>query len=132
MPSALVKLLNSPGLFRITAEHSKKVRAHPQDKMCMLVDAGELIGLKDGEPIEGTVINANQTVLIKPNVPLTASKYHALVSYNPQLSLHGAIVSPVSPIVRPGEEDMIGLMIRASKKLDLADIGHVFELYQID
>jgi hypothetical protein len=132
MNSALVKLLNSPGLFKITTQNKGKVRIHPQDKMCMLVDAGEIINLKDGEVIEGNSIQANQTVLIKPNIPLVPSKYHALVSYNPQLSLNGLLVSPVSMLVRPGEEDMIGLIIRASKKTDLSEIGHIFELYMID
>ncbi len=132
MNSAFVKLLNSPGLFRLTSANKDKVRIHPQDKMCMLVDAGDIISLKDGEVLENDILQANQTVLIKPNIPLVPSKYHAFVSYNPQLSMSGLIVSPVSPVVRPGEEDMVGLIVRTSKKVKLSDIGHIFELYQID
>lgn len=132
MNSALVKLLNSPGLFKISPQDKDKVTIHPQDKMCLLVGAGEIINLKDKENLEGTVLNANQTVLIKPIIPLIPYKYHALVSYNPELSLRGLIVSPVSPIVRPGEEDKIGLVIRTNKKIDLYELGHIFELYMID
>jgi len=132
MPSALVKLLGQEGLFGIKSTKSGEFRIHPQDKMCMLADAGLIINLKDGSEIEDNVINANQTVLIKPSLPLSPTRYHALVSHNPQLSLAGALVSPVSLIVRPGEEDMIGLIVRASKKVDLSEISHIFELYQID
>lgn len=131
MPAALVKLLGQKGLFGVSKD-DERARVHPQDKRCMLVDAGKVINLKDNTELEDTIINANQTVLIKPAMELRPSRYHALVSHNPQLSLSGAVVSPVTSVVRPGEEDMVGLIIRASKKLDLSELTHVFELYQID
>lgn len=130
--NAFVKLLGQEGLFSLTKNTADKIRIHPQDKMCMLADAGNVINLKDNTVIEEGIINSNQTVLIKPNVRLSPSRYHALVSHNPQLSLLGALVAPVAFIVRPGEEDMIGLVVRASKKIDLTQLTHVFELYQID
>jgi hypothetical protein len=130
--SAFVKLLGQEGLFSLTKAKVEKVRSHPQDTMCLLADAGEIVNLKDNSPLEDGIINANQTVLIKPNVSMTPSRYHALISYNPQISMAGVVLSPVTQIVRPGEEDMIGLIARASKKVDLAEFSHVFELYQID
>lgn len=132
MNSALVKLLGNPGHFKLTGEARNKVKVHPKDKLCLLVEAGEVINLKDGEPIEEGIIQANQTVLVKPNVPLVPSKYHALVSYNPELALSGIFVTPVTSIVRPGEENNIALLVRVSKKTNLTQFGHVFELYQID
>jgi len=130
--TAFVKLLGQEGLFGLTKHTADKIRVHPQDKMCLLADAGSVINMKDGELIEDGVISANQTVLIKPNIRLSPSRYHALVSHNPALGLMGALVTPVSVIVRPGEEDMIGLVLRASKKIDLSELPHIFELYQID
>lgn len=132
MYGSFVKLMGNPGLFKLTGQTKHLVRQHPQDKTCILVDAGEIISMKDGELIEGTEISANQTVLIKPAAPIVPTKYHAIVSYSPDLVLAGADVTPLSPIVRPGEEDRIALRVRANKKLNLAEIGHVFELYQID
>lgn len=130
--TAFVKLLGQEGLFSLTKSKADKIRIHPQDKMCMLADAGPIISVKDSTLIEDGIVQANQTVIVKPNVELAPSRYHALVSHNPLLGLAGALVTPISSIVRPGEEDMIGLVIRASKKLDLSDFEHIFELYQID
>jgi hypothetical protein len=132
MQSALVKLIGNLGLFTVKGEDKDKVRIHPQDKMCLLVDAGEVTSLKDGSIVEDGIISANQTVLIRPNVSLVPHKYHALVSYTSEFALRGALVSPIVPIVRPGEKDAIGLIVRASKKIDLAELGYVFSLYQID
>ena len=129
---ALVKLQGSIGLFQVSSEDKDKVRIHPHDKMCIVVDAGSIINVKDGMEIEDGIIQANQTVIIKPNVSLTPSKYHALVGFNSELSLMGAIVSPIALLVRPREKDKIGLIVRASKKLDISELSHIIELYQID
>lgn len=130
--SSLVKLLNNTGLFKLSAEEAKLVRFDKKDKMCMLVDMGEIINVKDGEQLYDSVLNVNQTVIIKPNVSLIPHRYHAIVSYNSQLAMAGLLVTPVSPFVRPGEEQKIALLARASKKVDLAEFDHIFELYQID
>lgn len=130
--SSLVKLLGQPGLYSIKSEDESKVRIHPQDRMCLLADAGTIINLKDNTEIEDGVISSNQTVMIKPNLSLTPSRYHGIVSYNPLLGMSGAIVTPLSIVVRPGEEDMVGLIVRASKKIDINELTHIFELYLID
>lgn len=132
MSSALVKMMGNMGLFKLTSITKTKVSVHVHDKMCVLVGAGEVINLKDNTPITDSVIGPNQTVLIRPEVELIPTKYHALVSFNPELSLAGALVSPLSIVVRPNQEKGIGLVVRVNKKVDLNDFPHIFELYQID
>lgn len=124
--------MGNTGLFTLNSEMSNKVRIHPRDKMCMLVNAGAVFNLKDETEIMNGVINANQTVIVYPDVPVCPRKYHAIVSYNPDLAMAGAIITPVTAVVRPGEGNRIALIIRASKKIDLEEIGHIFELYLID
>ena len=130
--SALVKLMGNPGLFNIKSDDLKNLRIHPQDKMCLLVNKGVVTKLKDNTVLTEEVVEANQTIIIKPLVALVPHRYHALVSYNSQLTLAGALVSPLTLVVRPGEEDTIGLLIRTTKKLDLSEFSHIFELYLID
>lgn len=132
MYTSLVKLLGNKGLFSLTADDEKKVKVHNKDKFAMLVGPGKIVSLKDGEEILDGEIQANQKVIIYPEVNLIPSKYHCIVSSNPELVLKGASVSPLTSIVRPTEEGKIALLVHAYKKIDLDDLEHIFELYQID
>ena len=132
MNNAFVKLMGNTGLFKLTKDNAQQVKIHPQDKMCLLVPAGEMVNLKDDTVIEDSIIHANQTILVKPKVPLNPTHYHAIVSYSPELAKLGVLASPVSLVVRPGEEDEIGLVLRPSKKTDLSEIAYIFQIYMID
>ena len=132
MQSALVKLLGNSGAFGLTPESKLKTQIHPKDKLCLLVGAGEVITTKDGTVIEDNIIQANQTVIIKPEVELVSRRYHGIISMNPELALRGAIAAPLSVMVRPDEKDTIGLIVRTTKKLDLNELTHIFEIYQLD
>ena len=131
MRTVFVKLLNNFNLLGLPKDPEPKAHISPFDKACVFIEAGNILNLKDGSPVVDKVVMANQTVLIEPAYEVSPSNYRTLVSWNPQLPRLGAVVSPLTPVVRPGHKD-VGLIVRASKKLDLSELDHIFELYQID
>lgn len=131
MNSSLVKMLSNHGLFKLTSKTKDLVTVDKRDKMKLLAGAGEVRTLKDDQLIEDGIVSANQTVIVRPATELIPTKYHALVSYNVELALNGIHITVLSPIVSPGE-NKIGLLLKPSKKVDLSEFSHIFELYQID
>lgn len=133
MTSALVNLTNQYGLFNLKTEDRVYAGGKKGDKMCMTMRHGKIESLKDGSIITDDTLQANQSVLIYPAAfDMFSRHYHIIVSYNKELVKSGAVVTPICPLVPPGEKGSIGLLVRTTKKINLIDIGHVFELYQID
>lgn len=89
------------------------------------------IGGKDhGGVITDNIIEARQTVLIRPAVEMLPRKYQILVSYNPLLLKYGIVSCP--PIIAPSEVNNLSLQFTALKKIDLSDLEYFYELYMID
>jgi hypothetical protein len=94
------------------------------------VNATYLTGQKAGEPIEGTLVKANQIIQLNFGV-LSPSRYEAMVTYNPNLSSHASVVT--APIISHGDgpQPLVVTLI-AFKQFDLADIPWFVTLHLVD
>ena len=132
MQSALVKVIGKLGTFGLNSQTKEHARINPKDSMCLMVEGGKIISLKDETEVEDKIIQANQMVLVYPATPIKSTHYHLIVDAHPDLALAGCLAVPISHLVAPGIEDRVGLLVRASKKTDLSEIPYLFNLYQLD
>lgn len=87
-------------------------------------------GGKEGTEEVGTEIAANVKCLINMPVKLNPRKYEIIISYNPELLRYGAVSCPSMLIPEDGADIFLGF--QAYKKIDLAQLDYVFELFMID
>lgn len=94
------------------------------------INATYLTGQKAGEPIEGTLVKANQIVQLNFGT-VSPARYEALVTYNPVLTNYTNVVT--APIISHGDgaQPLIVTLI-AFKQFDLAEIPWFVTLHLVD
>jgi hypothetical protein len=94
------------------------------------VNATYLTGQKAGEPIEGTLVKANQIIQLNFGT-VSPARYEALVTYNPVLTNYANVVT--APIISHGDgaQPLIVTLI-AFKQFDLAEVPWFVTLHLVD
>lgn len=94
------------------------------------INATYLTGQKAGEPIEGTVVKANQIIQLNFGM-VCPSRYEALVTFNPALTSYTNVVT--APIISHGEgpQPLIVTLV-AFRQFDLAEIPWFVTLHLVD
>jgi hypothetical protein len=94
------------------------------------VNATYLTGQKAGEPIEGTLVKANQIIQLNFGV-VNPARYEALVTYNPTLTNYANVVT--APIISHGDGPQPLIMtVIAFKQFDLAEVPWFVTLHLVD
>jgi hypothetical protein len=94
------------------------------------INATYLTGQKAGEPIEGTLVKANQIIQLNFGVVCPA-RYEALVTYNPVLTNYANVVT--APIISHGDGPQPLIMtVIAFKQFDLAEVPWFVTLHLVD
>ena len=94
------------------------------------INATYLTGQKAGEPIEGTVVKANQVIQLNFGT-VAPSRYEALVTYNPSLVNYANVVT--APIISHGEGPQpLVLTLIAFRQFDLAEIPWFVTIHLVD
>lgn len=106
-----------------------------KDNMGIRMRAGDVLvvaGKQDGTILssENRVVEANQYVLISPEFIPAPYRYHVVITFNTALMEWGQVTCP--SLIAPGHGDQIKIGFRASKKTDLNQFSHIFELYMLD
>ena len=125
--SSIVKLAPNYKPLNILPEDRQFIRP-TEDNLGILV-GGRFTSL-DGEPLSEDVVKANQIFKVTPVVPMRATKYNTLVSFNPALAEVATVSCP--SILPPGHD--ISLVIRAFKQFEVAEFVdmYTFIIYAID
>ena len=89
-------------------------------------------GAKGGElePEESSLVPAGRHVMIPIGLKTNATKYHYLISINPELAKYGNISAPT--IVSAKELALLEIGFYAIRKVDLASLGWIIQLAVID
>lgn len=94
------------------------------------INAIYLTGQKAGEPIEGTVVKAGQSIQLQFG-SVNPSRYECLVTYNPHLSQTCMICTP--PIISHGDGAVpLCVTLTAFKQVDLAEFDWFVTLHLVD
>jgi hypothetical protein len=94
------------------------------------VNATYLTGQKAGEPIEGTLVKANQIIQLNFGT-VSPARYEALVTYNPVLTNYANVVT--APIISHGDgAQPLVMTLIAFKQFDLADVPWFVTLHLVD
>lgn len=94
------------------------------------INAIYLTGQKVGEPIEGTIVKAGQSVQLQFG-SVSPQRYECLVTYHPQLNQTCMVCTP--PIISHGDEATpLCLTLTAFKQLDLAEFDWFVTLHLVD
>ena len=94
------------------------------------INATYLTGQKAGEPIEGTLVKANQIIQLNFGM-VSPARYEALVTYNPTLTNYANVVT--APIISHGDGPQPLIMtVMAFKQFDLAEIPWFVTLHLVD
>ena len=94
------------------------------------INAVYLTGQKAGEPIEGTVVKAGQSVQLQFG-SVHPSRYECLVTYHPQLNQACMVSTP--PIISHGDgATPLCVTLTAFKQVDLAEFDWFVTLHLVD
>lgn len=94
------------------------------------INAIYLTGQKAGEPIEGTVVKAGQSVQLQFGTT-SPTRYECLVTYHPQLSQTCMVSTP--PIISHGDGAVpLCVTLTAFKQVDLAEFAWFITLHLVD
>lgn len=94
------------------------------------INATYLTGQKAGEPIEGTLVKANQIVQLNFGT-IAPTRYEALITYNPILTSVANVVT--APIISHGDgpQPLIMTLI-AFRQFDLAEVPWLMTVHLVD
>ncbi len=104
-----------------------------KDLMGLRLRAGKITklgGKEDGEEIEGKVIEVNQRVVIKAEGTFAARQYQAFIGVNPVLLGLGEVTTP--GVMPATDLNYLCMQFKAFRKVDLAELLYLFEIYIID
>lgn len=94
------------------------------------INAIYLTGQKAGEPIEGTVVKAGQSVQLQFGT-VSPTRYECLVTYHPQLNQTCMVSTP--PIISHGDGAVpLSVTLTAFKQVDLVDFNWFVTLHLVD
>lgn len=89
-----------------------------------------LTGQKAGEPIEGTIIKAGQTVQLNFGT-VNPSRYECFVTFNP--NLQSACMVSTAPVISHGDGPTpLVVTLSAFRQVDLAEIPWFVTLHLVD
>jgi hypothetical protein len=119
----------SGGPLGIPSEGAEYVRltSNMQGVLMKAPDALCVGGKNDGTLT--SIIEANQTVIIRPPVLLQPRRFETIVSVNPELILNGTVSHPI--VIQPGQGQDILIKFKATKKINLNDLDYIFSLHMV-